>query len=332
MNSGVVSRTKALLSASLIFASAAAFAQPSRGTDNYPNHTVRMLVGLAPGGNPDTFARLTAKALSDTFGQPFVVENRPGAGSNLAADVVAKSAPDGHTLLVGSSGIFTINPLIFPGMPFDPYRDLAPVTLSVATTMWLVVHPSLGVRSTAELIALARAMPKPMPYASAGNGSIHHITMEEFKLQAGVDFAHIPFKGAGQAVPAMLTGEVPLAFIGYPTIGQAVKAGRLKVLAFSMARRSTLTPEVPTVSESGLPGFDMSGSTGIFVAAGTPRPIINKLAQAFNEAIRQPEVAQRLTAAGLEMIGSTPEEFEKRIRSEADRDARMVKRLGLRGE
>jgi tripartite-type tricarboxylate transporter receptor subunit TctC len=321
-----------LVVACLCTAPALALAQTGRGAENYPNKTVRLLVGLAPGGNPDTFARLTAKALTDSFGQPFVVENRPGAGSNVAADAVAKSAPDGHTLLIGGTGIFTINPLIFPNMPFDPYRDLMPVTLSVATTMWLVVHPSVPARSTAELIALAKSSPKALPYASAGNGSIHHITMEEFKAQAGVDFTHIPFKGAGQAVPAMLTGEVPLAFIGYPTIGQAVKAGRLRVLAFSMGRRSTLTPEVPTVSESGLPGFDMSGATGVFATAGTPRLIINKLAQAFNDAIRLPEVAQRLTAAGLEMIGSTPEEFEKRIRADGERDARMVKRLGLRGE
>ena len=307
-------------------------AAPRLEAQSYPSKPVRLIVGLAPGGNPDTFARLTARALSDSLGQQFVVENRPGAGSNLAADAVAKSAPDGHTLLIGGSGIFNVNPLIFRNMPFDPYRDLAPVTLSVATTMWLVVHPSVPARTTAEFIAYAKAAPKPLAFASAGNGSIHHITMEEFKAQAGIELTHIPFKGAGQAVPAMLTGEVPVAFIGYPTIGQAVKAGRLRVLAFSMARRSSLTPEVQTVAESGLPGFDMAGGTGVFVAAGTPRPIINKLSQAFNEAIKVPDVAQRLTAAGLELIGTTPEEFEKRIRAEADRDARMVKRLGLNGE
>ncbi|MSQ50922.1 MAG: tripartite tricarboxylate transporter substrate binding protein [Betaproteobacteria bacterium] len=327
-----MSRKFALLFIASLCFSAGALAQSGRGAEAYPNKTVRLLVGLAPGGNPDTFARLTAKALSDSFGQPFVVENRPGAGSNLAADAVAKSTPDGHTLLIGGVGIFTINPHIYKNMPFDPIRDLTPVTLSVATTMWLVVHPSVAARTTAELIALAKSLPKPLAYASAGNGSIHHITMEEFKAKAGVDFTHIPFKGAGQAVPAMLTGEVPIAFIGYPTIGQAVKAGRLRVLAFSMARRSSLTPEVPTVGESGLPGFDMSGATGVFVAAGTPRPIIIKLSQAFNDAIRLPDVAQRLTSIGLETIGSTPEEFEKRIRSETEHDALMVKRLGLRGE
>jgi tripartite-type tricarboxylate transporter receptor subunit TctC len=225
-----------------------------------------------------------------------------------------------------------INPYMFNKLPYDPAKDFAPATLAGSIPLFIVAQSSLNINTLPELVTYAKANPGKLTYGSAGIGSIHHITMEEFKLQAGVDFAHIPFKGAGQAVPAMLTGEVPLAFIGYPTIGQAVKAGRLKVLAFSMARRSTLTPEVPTVGESGLPGFDMSGSTGIFVATGTPRPIINKLAQAFNEAIRQPEVAQRLTAAGLEVIGSTPEEFDRRIRSEADRDARMVKRLGLRGE
>jgi tripartite-type tricarboxylate transporter receptor subunit TctC len=299
---------------------------------SYPQKTVRLIVGLAPGGNPDTFARLSAKALSETFNQQFVVENRPGAGSNLAADAVAKSAPDGHTILIGASGIFTINPHIYSNMPFDPFRDLAPVTLSVATTMWLVVNPAVPAHSVAELIALAKASPKPLAYASSGNGSIHHITMEAFKAQAGVDFTHIPFKGAGQSVPALLAGDVPVAFIGYPTIASAVKAGRLRVLAFSMGRRSSLTPEVPTVAESGLPGFDMAGSTGVYVAAGTPRPIVAKLSQAFNDAMRQPDFAQKLTATGMEPIGTTPEQFEKMLRSEYERDAAVVKRLGLRGE
>jgi tripartite-type tricarboxylate transporter receptor subunit TctC len=217
-------------------------------------------------------------------------------------------------------------------MPFDPFKDLAPVTLAVATTMWLVVHPSVPAHSVAELIALAKSRPQPLAYASSGNGSIHHITMEEFKAQAGVDFIHIPFKGAGQSVQALLAGDVPVGFVGYPTIESSIKSGRLRVLAFAMAKRSMLTPDVPTVSEAGVPAFDMAGSTGVFVAAATPRPIVAKLNLAFNAAIREREVVKRLTAVGMEPIGTTPEEYEKKLRFEYEHDAALVKRLGLRAD
>ena len=314
----------------LVLLASPGFAQ--RGTESYPQKSVRLIVGLTPGGNPDTFARLAAHALTESLGQQFIVENRPGAGSNVAADIVAHSAPDGHTILVGSNGIFTINPHVYKKMSYDPFRDLAPVTLAVATTMWLVVHPSVPARSVGELIALAKSQREPLAYASSGSGSIHHITMETFKAQTGVDFTHIPFKGAGQSVQALLAGDVPIGFVGYPTIESSIKSGRLRVLAFSMARRSLLTPEVPTVAESGVPGFDMYGSTGVLVAAGTPRPIVSRLAQAFNAAIRNPEVLRRLTAVGMETIGTTPEQYEKILRSEVDRDAQLVKRLGLHAE
>jgi tripartite-type tricarboxylate transporter receptor subunit TctC len=316
----------------LAFASWTLVAGAQGGVEAYPQKPVRLIVGLAPGGNPDTFARLAANALSQRLNQQFIVENRPGASSNVAADAVIKAPADGHTILVGSSGIFTINPQVYASMPFDPLRDLSPVALSVATTMWLVVHPSVPVSSVAELVSYARSQPKPLAYASSGNGSIHHITMETFKAQAGVDLQHIPFKGASQSVPALLSGDVQVAFIGYPTIAQPVKSGRLKALAFSMGRRSSLTPEIPTVAESGVPGFDMAGQTGVFVSSKTPRPLVQRLSQLFNEAIRVPDVAQKLIAVGMEPIGSTPEQFEKILRSEMERDAGLAKRLGLKGE
>lgn len=324
-------RTGARLVGAALLA-AIAGASPFAKAQSYPAKPVRVIVGLAPGGNPDTLARLAAGSLAATLGGQFVVENRPGAGSNLAADVVAKSAPDGHTILVGSSGLYTINPFIYRNMPFDAFRDLTPVTLAVATTMWLVVHPSVPANNVAEFIALAKASPKPLAYASSGMGSIHHITTEEFKHMAGIDMTHIPFKGAGQTVPALLAGDVPVAFIGYPTIAQAVKAGRLKVLGFSMARRSSLTPEVPTVGESGLPGFDMAGATGVMVAAGTPRTLVNRLNEEFNKLIRAQDVMPKLLAVGMEPIGTTPEQWEKMLRAEHARGAEVVKRLGLKAD
>lgn len=308
----------------------AVLAQSGRPAERYPQKPVRILVGLSPGGNPDLFARMMAHKLGEAFGQQFVVENRPGAGSSIAADAVAKSAPDGHAIFVGDSGVVTTNPHVYRKLPFDPFRDLAPVTLAVVAPMWLVVHPSVPAGSVAELLALAKSQPQPLPYASSGNGSIHHLTMEAFKAQTGADFTHVPFKGAGQSVPAMLAGDVLLGFVGYPAMSQAIKAGRLRVLAFSMGRRSTLTPEVPTVAESGVPGFDMAAPLGVFVAAGTRREIIARLNQAFIAAIRAPEVLERMANIGMEPVGTTPEEYEKILHQEYERNGKLVRRIGLR--
>src|SRR4051812_27427967 len=206
--------------------------------ENYPVRSVRLLVGLVPGGNPDTYARLAARFLGERFGQQFIVENRPGGGSNVAADAVAKSPPDGYTVFVGASNVITLNPHIYKSMPFDPFRDLVPVQVGVATTMWLVAHPSVNARNVRELVAVAKSAPHPMPYASSGHGSIHHLTMEAFKTQAGVDLLHVPFKGAAQSVPALISGDVLVGFGGYPPLAPAIKGNRLRVLAFSLDPRA----------------------------------------------------------------------------------------------
>src|SRR5437660_224060 len=190
----------------------------------WPQKPVRVLVGLAPGGNPDTLARMLAAKWGAAFGQQFVVENRPGAGSTIAADLAAKSAPDGYTVLISDSSVITTAPHLFKSLPYDPFRDLQAVSLAVVVPMWLVVHPSVPANSVAELVALAKSRKDAMPYASSGNGSIHHITMELFKAETGANFTHVPFKGAGQSVPAMIAGDVQLGFIGYPAAAGAIRA------------------------------------------------------------------------------------------------------------
>src|SRR5262245_20894340 len=290
----------------------------------YPQKPVRVLVGLVPGGNPDTLARLLAARLGDAFGQQFIVENRPGAGSGVAAELVAKAAPDGHTLLVADSGVVTTNPHLFRTLLYEP-RDLAAVSLAVVVPMWLVVHPSLPARSVKELVALARAQKHPMPYASSGNGSIHHLTMEAFKADTRVDFSHVPYKGAAQSVPALIGGEVALGFVGYPALAAAMQQGRLRVLAFSMARRSTLTPEIPTVAETVAPGFAMSAPLGVFVAGGTRRELIARLSQAVNDAVRAPDVVSRMAAIGMEPQGTTAEQYEKILRQEHEHLGKLIK-------
>jgi tripartite-type tricarboxylate transporter receptor subunit TctC len=296
----------------------------------WPQKPVRVLVGLAPGGNPDTLARMLAGKWGDAFGQQFVVENRPGAGSTIAADLAAKSAPDGYTVLISDSSVVTTAPHLFKSLPYDPFRDLAAVSLAVVVPMWLVVHPSVSANSIQELVTLARSQKQPMPYASSGNGSIHHITMELFKADTRTDFTHVPFKGAGQSVPAMMAGDVLLGFVGYPAAASAIKTGKLRVLAFSLSRRSTLTPAVPTVAETVAPGFDMAAPLGVFVAARTPREIVARLNRAVNEAVKAPEVAERMAAIGMEPAGTTPAEYEKLLRTEYERFGSLVGRIGMR--
>ena len=296
----------------------------------WPAKTVRVLVGLAPGGNPDTLARMLAAKWGEAFGAQFVVENRPGAGSTIAADIAAKSAPDGYTVLVSDSSVVTTAPHLFKSLPYDPFRDLHPVSLAVVVPMWLVVHPSVPANSVAELVALGKSQQQPMPYASSGNGSIHQITMEAFKADTGVNFTHVPFKGAGQSVPAMIAGDVKLGFIGYPAAAAAIKTGRLRVLAFSMARRSSLTPEVPTVAETVAPGFDMSAPLGVFVAPRTPREVVARLNRAVNDAVKSPDVLGRMAAIGMEPAGTTAEQYEKILREDYERMGSLIRRIGLR--
>jgi len=296
----------------------------------WPQKPVRVLVGLAPGGNPDTLARMLAAKWGEAFGQQFVVENRPGAGSTVAADLAAKSAPDGYTVLISDSSVVTTAPHLYKSLPYDPFRDLAPVSLAVVVPMWLVVHPSVPANSVQELVALARSQKQPMPYASSGNGSIHHITMELFKADTGVNFTHVPFKGAGQSVPAMIAGDVRLGFIGYPAAAGAIKTGRLRVLAFSMARRSSLTPDIPTVAETVDPGFDMSAPLGVFVAPRTPREIVARLNRGVNDAVKAPDVVERMAAIGMEPVGTTPEQYEKMLHEEYERFGALMRRIGMR--
>ena len=296
----------------------------------WPHKPVRVLVGLAPGGNPDTLARMLAAKWGDAFGQQFVVENRPGAGSTIAADLAAKSAPDGYTILISDSSVITTAPHLFKSLPYDPFRDLQAVSLAVVVPMWLVVHPSVPANSVAELVALAKSRKDPMPYASSGNGSIHHITMELFKADTGVNFIHVPFKGAGQSVPAMIAGDVQLGFIGYPAAAGAIKSGKLRVLAFSMVRRSNLTPEVPTVAETVAPGFDMAAPLGVFVASRTPREIVARLNGAVSAAVKSPEVVERMAGIGMEPAGTTPEQYERLLREEHERIGSLIRRIGMR--
>ncbi len=298
----------------------------------YPSRPVRIVIGFAPGGTPDVFARLIAQKMSESWGQ-VIVENRPGATGNLAAEHVARSAPDGHTLFYTDSSNFAINPHLFTKLAFDPLKDFAPVIMTSILPTYVAIHPSVPANTLAEFIAYAKERPGKLSYASVGSGSIHHITTELFKSMTGLDIVHVPYKGAGPGGQAVLAGEVQVAFLSYTSVAQHVKAGKVRILAISTSQRSEALPDVPTIDEAGVKGFEMHSSLGALVPAGTPREIIAKLIAGIAAAIAHPEVASRMTGFGVRtVVGGTPEQFGAVIRAEHAKFERLVKLSGAKLE
>ena len=303
-------------------AAAAALAQ------GFPSKPVRVLVPYAPGGAPDTLARVTGLSLAEGIGQQVIVENRPGAGGVVAAEVLMRSPPDGHTLMVADSSIYSVNPNLNTKLPFEPLRDFAPVSLASNSWLFLVVNASLPVQNVREFIELARARPG-MNYGSSGNGTSHHLAMELVKTITGVELTHVPYKGTGQSVPALLAGEVPVMFAAINTILPHARAGKLRILAVATAARSPLQPQIPTLEEAGVPGCVLQTSFGFLAAANTPRELLNRLSSEINKALAVPEVRQRLASAGLHAVGSTPEQFAELIREELQRFGKLVRAAGM---
>ena len=298
----------------------------------FPSKPVRLIVTSPPGGSNDILNRIVGAKLGELLAQPVLIDNRPGASGFVAAEMVAKSAPDGYTLLAATEATLVANPLFFRNVPYDPQRDFAPVTIAVEIGYVLLVHPSVPAKSVEELIALARTAPGRLNYASSGNGSAFHIGMELFKRMAGVDIVHVPFKGSALSVNAMLAGEVQIMLNGTPNGVPLAKSGKLRALAVAGARRSPLAPELPTIAESGLPGYEMSGWFGTVAPAGTPAAVVAVLNREYVRALHVPEVRERLEGYGFEVVGNTPEEFASRMRSESQRLARVIRESGAKPE
>jgi tripartite-type tricarboxylate transporter receptor subunit TctC len=261
-----------------------------------------------------------------------VVENRGGAGGISGTEAVAKSAPDGYTLLVADVGQVAINPHIYAKLPYDPVKDLAAVSLLGTTTLFLVAHPSVPANTFQELVALVKAQPGKLNYGSSGTGSIMHIAIEVLKAALGIDLVHVPYKGTAQAVPALLGGQVALLYSALPSIESHVKAGRVRLLAVSTARRSPEAPEVPTVAEMGVPGYDFTPEIGVLAPAGTPPAVVQRLSAEIARATRQPEVVQRFAQLGIEAVGSTPAAYAAIIRASQEKYAKAVKISGARAD
>jgi tripartite-type tricarboxylate transporter receptor subunit TctC len=298
----------------------------------YPTKPVRLIVPFSPGGTTDITARLMAQKMSVAWKQTVLVDNRPGASGMIGADLVAKSAPDGYTVLVSSTQEIAINQYVFGKMTYNPEKDFAPVTLASITPLILVVHPSLPVRSVKELIGLARARPGQLTFASPGAGSVQHLSGELLKTIGRIDIVHVPYKGAGQLMPDLIGGQVLMFFAGMPPVMPHVRTGKLRALVVTTTTRSPATPEIPTMIEAGVPGFDISNWFGVFVPAGTPKDIIANLNTEMVRALRQPDVKEKLSSQGAEAVGNTPDELDRFVRGETAKYSKLVKASGVRAE
>ena len=296
----------------------------------YPSKPIRFVVPYPAGGPLDTVARLLAQKVSEGVGQPVVVDNKPGAGGNIGADIVAKSPADGYTILMGAVATHAINPTLYAAIPYDPVRDFAPITQVASTPNVLVVNPSVPATSVRDFIAYAKANPGKLNFGSGSTGSAGHLAGELFKAMAGVEMTHVPYKGAAPAMNDLVGGQIQLMFDNLASSLGQVKAGRIKAIAVTTAKRTPLAPDLPTVAESGLPGFDISTWFGVFAPANTPREARDLLHVQFTRALAAPDVREKMLALGAEPVGSRPEEFAAYIKAEADKYARVIKASGAK--
>ena len=295
----------------------------------YPSKPVRLVVPFPPGGPTDILGRAIGAKLGDLLGQPVIIDNRGGAGGGIGADNIAKSAPDGYSLLLGTTGTHTINPNLYSKLPYDPIKDFVPISLVVKYLNILVVNPSVPAKSVAELIALARQKPGEITFGSAGNGSSNHLTGEMLATMTGVKMQHIPYKGSGPALNDVIAGQITFMFDQYSTVGPNIKAGKLRAIGIATKQRHPLLPDVPTIAET-IPGFEVSPWYGLFAPAGTPRPIIDRLNADLVKVMNSPEIHERMTALGWDPVTSTPEQFAAQIKSELAIWAEVVKKSGAR--
>ncbi len=298
----------------------------------YPNRPVKFINQYSPGGLGDTFARALAQHLAERLGQPFVVENRTGANGIIAAEIAAKSPADGYTLLMGTQSGLVLNTATHKKLPFDLIRDFAPISLLFSTPFYLLVHPSVKATTVSELVALARSQPGKLTYASLGRGSGHHLAAEQFSKLTGIDIVHVPYKGSGQAMTGLLSGQVHMMFEGPVSGLPPVRSGKVRGLATTGAKRTVAAPELPTMIEAGIAGFDISTWFGFVAPSGTPRSIIDRLNGETRQMLTLPATAQRFAAFGIDLLPSTPEQMAERIRVDLPLWTKIVRDAGIEAE
>jgi tripartite-type tricarboxylate transporter receptor subunit TctC len=301
------------------------------GAQNYPVKPVRLIVPSSPGGGTDIVGRVVAQKLAESLGQQVIVDNRAGAGTMIGNEIVAKSPPDGYTLLMGVSTLATI-PAVYKTVRYDALKDFAPITQAVSVPNALVVHPSVPARSVKALIALGKTQPGALVAGSAGTGTNPHLSLELFRSMAGIDIVHVPYKGSGPGMIGLLSGEIAVLFPSVPTALPHIKAGRVRALGVTTAKRAETLPEVPSIAEAGLPGYESTQWFGVLAPAGTPRTIIERLHKDITVVLRSADVKQHLAGEGAIIVASTPTEFAAYLRTETDKWARVVKAAGIKPE
>ena len=315
-----------LLAALLVLASTAALGQ------EYPAKAVRMIIPLPPGSTPDVVGRTLAARLAEAWKQPVVVENKPGAGGNIGTAEAARAAPDGYTLLISINGPIAVNKALYASLPYDPEKDLKPISLLASGAQALAVHPSVPANDVKQFVEHLRRNPDKLSYGSVGSGSASHLTMELLKSQAQVAIVHVPYKGFPPVVQDLLSGQIHATFAIVPAVLGQIKAGKLKGLAVTSAKRSSLAPDIPTLAEQGFPQFDATAWIGLLAPAGLSPAIADKLAAETQRIMRLPEVRQALVSQGFEVVGGTPDEFAAFIRAETDKWSRIVRLTGAKAE
>ena len=307
-----------------------AVAQPALAQTASPTKPIRIIVPFAPGGASDLLPRMLGQKLTEAWGQQVVIDNRPGAAGNIGMELGAKAAPDGYTLTSAPNGNLVVNPHMYAKLPYDVFNDFAPISLLATVQNVLVVHPSLPVKNVTELVALAKARPGALTYASPGNGSQGHVGVELLKMMTGIDMIHVPYSGVGPAVRELLGGQVVLGLVQTQAALAHVQSGKLRAIGLASAKRMDIFPGVPTIAESNLPGYEAVSWYALMAPVATPHDILRKLQQELSRAVRLPDVTERLSALGAQPLGSTPEQLAERMKAESARWAKVVKTAGIR--
>jgi tripartite-type tricarboxylate transporter receptor subunit TctC len=322
-----------LLALILVSASLGAVAwsvKSEAATSAYPTKAIRFIVPYTPGSSGDIFARAISQKMSEAWGQPVIIDNRGGSGGMMGSEMAAKAPSDGHTLMLGGTSNIAINPALYSKLPYDPVRDFVPVTLVASSPYVMIVNPSVPARTVPEFIALAKARPGQLNYASTGSGSTVHLTAELFASMAGVKLVHVPYKNQSGRIVDVMAGEVQMMFAGTVLVQPHMKTGRVRALGITSAKRSPLMPDLPTIAESGLKGFESDGWFGVFVPAGTSRAIVMQLNAEIVRALKSPEMGERFAREGAELFGNSPEEFAAFVKNESAKWSRAVKMSGAR--
>ena len=298
----------------------------------YPNKPVTLIVPYSPGGLPDTVARVVGQKLGDKWGQPVVIENKPGGNGVLAAQALAAKPADGYTLMVTDGSMFAINPFIYARLPYDPQKDFTFISLTARAPLFLAVHPSVPVSNFTEWVALAKSKPGQLSYGSSGVGSIHHLTVESIKAALGLDILHVPYKGTGQSVPAVVAGQVSAVFSAYPSLAGFAKDGKLKLIAVNSEKRSSLAPDIATIAETSIPGFDFAPTIGFSGPAGLPHEVVAKVAADVSEVLKDPAMLERMHVLGIDPVGGGPREYAAQVAEDRIRFEKAVKLAGAKAD